>query len=509
MSYVSLIVEILRARPAAVFWVAALAQAALWVLVPALFYTSPPGELAAALAIGQAHQLGSWRGPPLAFWFADFAFKAAGGRVIGVYILAQLCVLAALWAVFALGRAMVGAQHAAMAVLLMGGILVLSAPTPEFGPAILALPLTALCLLHYWRAVGEGRRNAWIAVAVTLGWLLLTSYWGLLLALLLALFTLATRAGRAALASIDPWAAGATAALIALPHAVWLLRFGGWAALGLVGAPADIGARLARWPLLLAALLGAHAGLIALVGLASRWRSGKGPPAPKIARPGTPALARPFVLFFALAMPLAGALALALAGGAVEPGFGAPLALMSGLAVVVSAGEHIVLHRQRVLGVVWLALLLAPPLAVAAACLALPWTGLVDLSSRQPVAAMAQFFGDTFRRRTGGAPAIVVGDSPLAYALAASLPDRPPVFNAEAPAQTPWLSEQDVRSKGAIAVWPLVDPAGEPPPAIRARFPDLVAEVPQSFARPIEGVLPALRVGWGLIRPQAPAAQGR
>ena len=61
------------------------------------------------------------------------------------------------WAVFALGRAIVGAQHAALAVLLMVGIAAFSVPTPDFGPAILAMPLWALMLLHFWRAVGEGR----------------------------------------------------------------------------------------------------------------------------------------------------------------------------------------------------------------------------------------------------------------------------------------------------------------------------------------------------------------
>ena len=45
MHYVSLIVEFLRGRPAAVFWIAALSQAALWVVVPSLFYSAPPGDV--------------------------------------------------------------------------------------------------------------------------------------------------------------------------------------------------------------------------------------------------------------------------------------------------------------------------------------------------------------------------------------------------------------------------------------------------------------------------------
>ena len=44
MFYVPLYIEALRSRPALVFWLATLAQAALWLLVPLLFYAAPPSE---------------------------------------------------------------------------------------------------------------------------------------------------------------------------------------------------------------------------------------------------------------------------------------------------------------------------------------------------------------------------------------------------------------------------------------------------------------------------------
>ena len=40
MFYVPLYVEALRSRPRLVFWLAVLAQAALWVAVPTLFYAA-------------------------------------------------------------------------------------------------------------------------------------------------------------------------------------------------------------------------------------------------------------------------------------------------------------------------------------------------------------------------------------------------------------------------------------------------------------------------------------
>ncbi len=79
MFRVSLILEALRARPALMFWVAALAQGTLWTLVPSLFYAAPPGEVPLVLAVGREWVLGSPYGPPLAYWLADIAFTLAGG----------------------------------------------------------------------------------------------------------------------------------------------------------------------------------------------------------------------------------------------------------------------------------------------------------------------------------------------------------------------------------------------------------------------------------------------
>ena len=78
-------------------------------------------------------------------------------------------------------------------------------------------------------------------------------------------------------------------------------------------------------------------------------------------------------------------------------------------------------------------------------------------------------------------------------------------FDAD-PAQSPWVSADDIRKKGAIVVWLTADTTPTPPPDIKAYFPDLVPEVPRTFERPVQGRLPLLRVGWGVIRPGSVAA---
>ena len=67
-------------------------------------------DLAQVLAVGHEFQIDSDVGPPLAFWFAEIAFSVAG--MLGVYLLAQACVVLTYWCVYELGRAIVGPRHA-------------------------------------------------------------------------------------------------------------------------------------------------------------------------------------------------------------------------------------------------------------------------------------------------------------------------------------------------------------------------------------------------------------
>jgi hypothetical protein len=139
---------------------------------------------------------------------------------------------------------------------------------------------------------------------------------------------------------------------------------------------------------------------------------------------------------------------------------------------------------------------------IVAATVTLPWTAAVDLEVSKPANAMGQFFTETFRRRTGKPLAIVIGDVRTAGLVALASPDRPSLYVDAAPALAPWLSDEAVREKGAILTWTATDAAGTPPAALKARFPDMVAEVPRSFDRSVQGRLPLLRIGWAVIRPR-------
>src|SRR5437660_3486717 len=297
MRFTSRVIELIRARPRLVVWIVVLLQAALWLLVPLVFYPSPPGELSTVLAFGREYQVGTDLGPPLALWLADIAYRAAGNHMFGVYLLAQICSVAAFWTLYHLARTIVGGQQAVLAVLLTMTVTAFGSPVAEFGPAVLARPLWALLLMHSWQLIGQNRRNVWFAWSIEAGLLLLTTSAGIALLLLVAGFAVATERGRRTLLSFDPLFALLVIVVLALPYLIWVIRAG---VLGLPPLPAvaELSTRALNWVWLLIGLLLAMSGLLLLVVLNSGRFGSKAEEAPIIYRPPVEPLAKNFVYFF-------------------------------------------------------------------------------------------------------------------------------------------------------------------------------------------------------------------
>jgi hypothetical protein len=501
MRFTSLIIELIRARPRLVVWLVVLFQAALWLLVPLVLYRSPPGDLATVLAYGREYQVGTDLGPPLAFWLADIAFRLAGNHIFGVYLLAQLCFIATFWALYSLGRAIVGGQQAVLAVLLTLTVTAFSSPGVEFGPLVLARPLWALVLLHSWLVIGQGRRNAWFALSIEAGLLLLTTSAAPGLLLLVVGFALATARGRRTLMSFDPLFALLVIAVLALPYLIWLIR-ADTIALPPLPAVADLSARAAHWGVLLGFLLAAMLGIVVLVILNSGRFTRNPEETPIIFRPPVDPLARDYVYFFALAPALAGSLIAGLFSfDRVVGGAGIAL-LMSGLAVIVATGDLVHLRRQRLLRLVWAAAIAAPALAVLATTLFLPWAGTAEVPTSLPATAIARFFGDSFERRTNRPLRAVAGDAQIATLIGMDSA-RPHLFLDATPARTPWMTTAKFNEFGGVVVWRASDTAGTPPDELAKRFPGIVPEIPRAFERMVTGRQGLLRIGWAIVRPKA------
>jgi hypothetical protein len=317
-----------------------------------------------------------------------------------------------------------------------------------------------------------------------------------------------TARGRAALNANEPWIVTIALAVFLFVHLLWLQNTGDSLApaLARLRDASASSQNTYAWLRLLGAIVLAHVGLVILVVLASGWPRTGDAPAPAIARVPIDPAAMTFVKVFALVPALLATIVAVLFGRALPIGGAAPLVVLSGLAIIIASGDSIALFHQRILGYAWAGLLVVPALFVPVVMVLLPWAARSDLKIEQPANAMGRFFAENFERRTGRPLAVVTGDVGTATLIALAAPSRPSVYFDADPARSPWVTPDDIRNKGAVVVWLTADTTPTPPPEIKARFPDLIPEVPRTFPRPVQGRLPPLRVGWGVIRPGSVAA---
>jgi len=509
MRYTSLAIELLRARPLLVVWAAILFQAVLWFVLPMIFYAAPPGDLAKVIAIGREYQVGTSFGPPLAFWLADLAYTLAGKNMFGVYLLAQVCAAITMWALFLLARAIAGAQHAVLAVLATMTITAFSFPGVEFGPDVLARPLWALALYHYWRAVAQRERSAWFALSLEIGLLLLTSTMGWLLSAMLILFSLFNPRARAAFKSTDPLYALIVIVMLLAPFVIWLALPGSVAAVTPhVPEGSSLAHRLTRWPVVIGMSVLTLAGIAVVAAFNSGRLSRAEEEAPLIYRAPVDRFARQFVFTFAIAPLAVAALVSAYYGHrALMGGVGLSL-LLAGLAIVLLAGDMIYLRQQRQLRAIWAGIVVAPAIFIIGQIVISPWLAGPELKTGWPASDIGAFFDDNYQRRTGTQLPIVTGESAIAELVALTASSRPHLLFDLAPERSPWTSFDALRRQGGLIVWRARDTAGLPPANISGQFPDLAPEVPRVFELFIQGRQPLLRIGWAIIRPQADAGDG-
>ncbi len=502
MRFTSLIVELIRARPRLIFWIAAGLHAVGWLIAALLFFDGPPGDLAQTLAIGREYQLGSAFGPPLAYWLADLAYRAAFGHIIGVYLLARLCQLAAFYALFQLGRLIVGASHAALAVLLTMTVTAFGAPSLAFGPEVLAQPLLVFALLHSWRAIGLNQPQAWPLVGLLFGLLLLTSLLASWSFVLLLIFALASARGRRSL--LHPYAAAALLVMlvVALPYLLWLGRAFASPTLTIAAAQEHAMLLARNWAPMLGWLLLSAAGLLFLcllnIGRAEPLRD-----AAVITRPKVDPLGRAFIAVFTFVPVIAVSGFMALGRQSQAHGAEGVALLLVGLMAIVLGRDALAIRREHLQRQIWLAAVALPLLVVAAYAVLLPWFRASDPHTSLPAKDIGTFFATSFERRMGRPLEVVAGDPQLAALVAMSKP-RPHLLLDADPSLTPWTSIAAMRATGGVVVWRARDTIGMPPPELAARFPGLVPELPRAFDRLVNGREPVLRIGWAIVRPTPP-----
>jgi 4-amino-4-deoxy-L-arabinose transferase-like glycosyltransferase len=491
-----------------------LLHAAVWTLLPLLFDRAGPVDTLEGLAWGREWQLGYYKHPPLQAWLLEAATLAFGRHLWVCYLLSQLAVAAAMWAVWRLSRRIVPPALALVAVLLLEGTVYFNRLSPEFNPNVAQLPFWCLACWSFHRAARDGRRADWLLLGLWLALAGYAKYSSLLLLPPMAAFLLLEPGARRHWRSAGPWLGAGLALLLLGPHLWWLGRHGFAPVLYPVAEAkpaAGLASRIAgplhfAWAQLVKIL--PALGLAALL----CWP----PSAGSGGRPG--AFDRRFVAVVGLG-PLATALLLSLAGGlSFHNDWGYPLWSLAGLVVVAClapAPGPAALRRFAVAWCAWAALL---PAYCAASLAAEPYLvaahrdGAARILARPalyqrvapgfPADDVAMALTAAWRAKVGSPLRIVAGDTWISGTIAFHSPDRPSVLIDGDRGTSPWIGAAKLHRHGVLVAWDPDAAKRDRAALLRDRFPGVEMQPPLILRLDTDARLPPARIEWGIVYPR-------
>lgn len=496
----SVFVEGLRAIPAAFLGIGLAFHALVWSMAMQIAETSPPPQMAVALALGREWLAGYAELPPLGAWISAAIFYLTHSFFM-LRLASAFCVALAGWLVFLFARRIFGERHGAIAVLLMVSVFPVALPGNPLTGDVLQMPLAAGAVFSWWLATAERKPNAWIALGVILGVMNYAGPQGLILFAVLTLLTVSSARGRAAIKRFDALSCIALGLFVFVfisgPRFFWLWQHGFTNIVS--GHGAGIDPLEAHAPLrLVFDILFGHFGFAMLLFLATAYAAKEN--APVFMREPAALFSRRSVIVLAIAPMLLALLALYAAAQPVKPQFFASLLLFSGVAAVAMAGEKLILRRQRIVGVIAAIFLLVPPLAQIVFSFTPGWFG-ENRAVNWPVASAARTLTDIYHTRTGRPLEFLIGERVHAAQVAAVSADQPHIFIGADISRSPWIDAAEFRKKGGVVFWEISGADSSPPADYVAKLPAFVAEAPLRLPWARGGGDP-VRLGWAIVPPQ-------
>lgn len=219
MSLVSRLIE----RPERALLALMGGQLAFWTLAPALSHSAPPLDVVEMYAWGREYAVATFKHPNLPGLVLEAVRRLTGQTGWPAYLVSQLFIVTTFWAVFALGRELLGGPRALAGALLLTGVYFFSWTTPEFNHNVAQMPLWALVSLFLWRAGTRNGLTSWALLGLFAGLSLWAKYSSLMLLAPAGLWLLWDCQARKRLLSFGPWLALAVFALVAAPQLLWLV----------------------------------------------------------------------------------------------------------------------------------------------------------------------------------------------------------------------------------------------------------------------------------------------
>ncbi|MBN8938596.1 MAG: glycosyltransferase family 39 protein [Rhizobiales bacterium] len=470
--------QLLVNRGAALFWSLIGLHATVSIAAPAIGFVTLPRDTLEGFIWGRTFQWGFSKHPPLQAWILGLTEWLAPSAMWLAYAYAQICVAVTLWAVWQLGRSILGERQGLIAALLtLFGVHYYGPSMATFTPDTLSAPLWALAGLFWWRAVVEERPRAWYSFGLVVAISIYAKYVVLLLVGVLGVLTLATPRGRAALMRLDPWLAGLLCLVLVAPHLNWVVETS-FSTLGYAFSHGEkatsVLVRLYFCLTFLSAQIIQHGMLIVLLLVTVGF--GRFKPKTELVIDGrqVPAFEQMALLTMAFA-PIATALVVNyVVGGEFRQGRGTALFAFSGIAALMLIGPRLVLGRLKLAAVLGLVVIVGLPIGNAFHHHVRLAMGAGVVPTLYPAESLADQLTSRWRDDTDQPLRIVIGDRWHAGNVAFYSLDRPLILLDGDTRQAPWVTEAMLARHGAIIVWQPED--REAIANLQRRFPTLKAQ---------------------------------
>ncbi|RAI41005.1 glycosyltransferase family 39 protein [Rhodoplanes roseus] len=502
------LVDFARREPFDVLVVVLVLHVLIWTLMPALLNANLQLDLAEDLALGKEWQLVYWKHPPLPWWMAAGLYQLTGD-VRMVYLLGPLASAVAMGAVWRLGKDIVGAFPALLAVLALEGLHFFNFSVVKFAHDQCQLPFWALTALFFHRGLTREKILDWALAGVFLALCFWSKYAAFALAATLGLFLLADRDARRAWATPGPYVMAIAFALVVAPNA-WALVQSDFLPFRYVDERAKTAAHWwqfawypLQWTFGQIGFLLPTLGLLALLYPLRRADAATRPLTlgdvdPNVISPG--AFDRRYLAWLALGPFAVTTLVAAVLGRLPVAMWGYPLWSMLPLAIVAWRGapfEDVRLIRFA-LGVV--AVLVIMPLVYVAVEEGEPLLRDRPKATQFPGKRLAEIVTRDFLEKTGQPLAYVTGTEFAANNVAVYGPTRPHVIVHGDPALSPWIDMADVKKRGVLIVWEeqgagLVD-------AWMKTFPGATVRGRLMLPRQAHGKVAPVRLQYAIVPPE-------
>lgn len=392
--------------------------------------------------------LGTPKHPPFGAWLVRGWFSVLPLDTWSYYLLAVLVATAALWIAWRVAAPYLPPEKRAIGVVLLTLVPFYNFHALKFNANTVLIPLWAAATWWFLRSF-ETRRPGWAVLAgVGAAAAMLGKYWSLFLLAGLAIAALSDPRRGAYLRSPAPWLSIAVASLLLAPHAAWVATHG---LEPIHYAIESHPATLARAAFSVAMFFGGIlAYLVAPIGLT--WAaSHPGRPAIRDALlPAEPAR-RIIVIAFAAPLLLAAMVAIPLR---VQIGALWTMSAMTLLPVVLLSSPLV--RFSRMAGVRLLALAIAFPLVMVAVspviAMVIHREGVPNYATHYRL--IAQAVERAWHQRTDAPLRIVGSETSIVNGLVFYLASAPSTLDIVSPAQTPWVTDDRIKSEGLAIVCP-------------------------------------------------------